>query len=92
MELDLDNCLLVADHWTVFAPNVTYKGEPFDFKQIENNKEVYMKVNAEMYTGKSFGHLGEWKSKIIITEILEIDINRNFDEYLKKCGKIKIKR
>lgn len=91
MQLDFDNCLLVEDHWAEFAPNVKYNGKPFDFSQIENLEGVYMKVNAVQFTGKTFGHLGSWKSKIIVTEILEIDTNRDLDKCLKDYGPIKRK-
>ena len=91
MELDFENCLLVSDHWTEFAPNVQYKGKPFDFSQLENLQGVYMKVSVVKFTGKTFGHLGSWKSKIVVTEILEIDTNRNLEKYLKDYGPIKRK-
>lgn len=92
MQMDFENCTLITESWTEFAPNLKYKGKPFDYSQIESLKDVYVKVNAVLFTGKSFGHLGSWDSKIIITEILEIDLNRNFDKCLKNCGKIKRKR
>ena len=91
MELEVQNCLLVAEHWTEFAPNVKYKGKPFDFSQIKDLEGVYMKVNAEVFTGKSCGHLGSWKSKIVITEILEINTTQNLNSLLKVCGSIKRK-
>jgi hypothetical protein len=92
MQMDFENCILISECWTEFAPNLTYKGKLFDLSQIENFDNVYLKVNAEFFTGKSYGHLGAWQSKIIVTEIVEIDINRNFNDCLKKCGKIKKKR
>jgi len=91
MQIDFENCVLITESWTEFSPNLKYKGKSFDFSQIENVNDVYLKVNAVLFTGKSFGHLGSWESKIIITEILEIDTNRNFDKCLKDCGKIKRK-
>lgn len=92
MQIDFENCILISEIWTEFAPNLIYKGKPFDYSQIENLNDVYLKVNAELFTGKSYGHLGASESKIIITEILEIDTNRNFEKCLKDCGKVKRKR
>ena len=91
MQIDFENCVWIDDSWTEFAPNLKYKGKPFDFSQIETLNGVYMKVNAVQYTGKSFGHLGSWKSKIIITEILEMDTNRDLDKFFKDYGPIKRK-
>lgn len=91
MQLDFENCVWISDSWTEFAPNLKYKGKPFDFSQIENLEGVYMKVNAIKFTGKTFGHLGSWKSKIVVTEILEIDTTRNLNKCLNDYGPIKRK-
>lgn len=91
MQLDFQNCSLITDHWAEFAPNLTYNGKKIDYSQIENLDDVYMKVNAVQFTGNSFGHLGSWQSKIIITEILEIDTNRNLNKFIKDYGPIKRK-
>lgn len=89
MQFDFENCVWISDSWTEFAPNLKYKGKPFNFSQIENLEGIYMKVNAKQFTGKTFGHLGSWKSKIVITEILEIDTTMNLNKCLKDYGPIK---
>ena len=88
-EIDFQNCFLVKEHWTSFMPNLLYNGKPFDLTQIPDIGDVYLKVNAIQKTDGSKGHMAAWNSEIIITEILEIDVNRNFHQYIIDYGPIK---
>lgn len=92
MQLDFENCILIADHWTAFALNLKYKGKSFSFDEFENLDYIYMKVKAAVKKGKSYGHLGGWKSEITVLEIIEIDKTRSLKKFLADSGSIKIKR
>ncbi|MEZ4788293.1 MAG: hypothetical protein R2790_10585 [Flavobacterium haoranii] len=84
MQIDIENCQY-SNHWTEFTPNLKYNGKPFDFGQIENLEEFYMKVNATLISGETYGHLGSWKSKIIINEIIEISVARKINDFKDDC-------
>lgn len=87
MEIDFNNSVIICEHWTEFL-----KGLEIPEDNISNG--IYIKINAVKKTGKtSYGHLGAWTSEILVTEIIQIDPNRTFVNYIKdhKLKRVKSK-
>ena len=89
MEINKNNS--VTSNWAEFEKGIEIEKEMSQKIENANLRGVYMRINATKRTGKSFGHLGTWKSEVLITKVLEVDSTKNFQKFIRE-NKVKLNK